>query len=543
MTGPTKKFKKGDIVYYTNAKNFLPHDKPFEVDAYNEAEGPSGPSVHLKGDHPISFYGAQAFISEDEYKKRNPVKFKRGEKIYFIGGDISSYSEKIRNEMKPDTPYEVVDMLPPDIIKYPRVQIYVPDPEIIGGNGRVTLFPADYFLSEKEYNIYKKGRSKGKGDTVYKFKAGDIVHYDGPKDIQFDRDLPFRLWADTNPEVFSINHKGEWTPVLKSFIEQYFISDEEYRQVGSTVAKSATNKPKFSKDDIVYYNGPSDYKKGDYNKYCENKLKKDTPYKVDGYKEGIYKLALRIEGNTLRFVPDDFMTEKEYKDKNKGKSEFSWDIGSIRNPAFKKSVDSKFEPTVGNYDSFIKKFRAGDTIYYVGDKIPKLKKDTPYKVKFYNPSTGLIQLNDATCPDTDFISEKDYERLKLLNDSTNKKGEKGEKKNEVELKMNIYRDTKENKIVWTQPYSTHDEWFRSNIYLKDPPKSYLRIDVKREEDKWNLYIYFHRSKNPISGLGGDKPIQILHFEESQILKAIAIKIQDQIENVPLFAQEDSSTWD
>ena len=65
-----KKFKKGDIVYYVSKKDFLPHDKPFEVESYDDSED-TGPIIQLKDK---TLWGAQAFISEQDYKSKEGRK-------------------------------------------------------------------------------------------------------------------------------------------------------------------------------------------------------------------------------------------------------------------------------------------------------------------------------------------------------------------------------------------------------------------------------------------------------------------------------------
>lgn len=339
------KFKKGDKVYYVSPEQFLAYDKSYEVERATEPEGGLGGSIGLKGDHQNSYYGDQAFISEEEYNsKKKPFT-------------------------EPDSPYQD------------------------------------------------------------KFKPGDMAYYNGISSgdqIKFDPNKGYILWIDKNPDVFNLYIKGEYKQVTKDFVNKNFI------------------------------------------------------------------------------------TPSEYKEKNK-------------------------QSNVENYDSFVKRFKSGSIVYYIGDKIPIMKKDTPYKIEFYNPLTKLIKIGDDALPDDDFISEEQYEKLKSLNNDNSKLiglAKEGEK-TDVGLKMQIFRDTKDKKLFWFKPFPKNDEWYRTNIYLNRPKNANLRIDIKRPADLWEMVISYYRSANPISKLGGltitDSPILIRKMKESSTLIGIIKQIENQID--------------
>lgn len=351
-------------------------------------------------------------------------RFKPGDKAYYNGGRIEGYPGYITAELKKDQPYDVVSyMTVSKSEKFPlqiRAGIYQP------------FMPEEYFLTEKEFK-QKDWKDKGYGSPMKRdFKAGDIVYYDDP-DRHFPLHTPFRLWAEKDPKVFGVflpskdsSEKGEWSQVLKEYIDKNFISEEEYKK------KYGGTRPPFGE-----------------------------------------------------------------------------------------------EKRVGNYDSFVKGFKTGDKVYYIGDKIPRLKQDKPYVIQFYNPLTGLLKIDGDVCPSGDFISEQEYERLRMINADIEKdRPSDKEPKGEVQLKMQIYKDTKSGKLRWFRPYVKNDEWFRSTMQLDNPKGAYLRFDVKRPADQWELHIYFHR--NLKDKKAEDNSIEIRNFGETETLRGLVKKIDSQI---------------
>lgn len=263
----------------------------------------------------------------------------------------------------------------------------------------------------------------------------------------------------------------------------------------------------FKADDIVYYNKPDDLF--------------DHHHAYVLY-QGTFKSSFKVkEGNMLTgvvkdFVDTNFISEKEYEAK----------YGVTMMPDTNIVVRK-----VGNYKSFVSKFKTGDVVYYVGDKIARLSNNKPYKVEFYNPDTGLMKLEGNVIPTDNIITEEDYEKLKLINVDSNIPTEKGKEKTEMDIKMTIFKDTRDDKLKWFRPYATHEDWFRTTIKLESPPKSYLRIDVETIKEKLEMRIYYHRT-------GNNRPPQenstlIKTYIESQIIRSLVKLIEDGIDPIDI----------
>ncbi len=374
-----------------------------------------------------------------------------------------------------------------------------------------------------------------------KFKRGDTIYYtgttgggkgSGPVAV-VKHDTPYKV-VECRPKSesyygLSIRLPDGRAPYFSvdDFISEMEYNEEKRRQSWkeSGIA-TPVKKNDFRNGDVVYYNGDDD------------QFDHDHAFRLWANRNtNVFDIFANNEWGQIpvSVINRDFISEEEYKEKKK-----SGDVS--------RSASNK--PTVSNYDSFVKKFKSGDTVYYVGDRIKRLKKDTPYKIEFYNPLTGLMKILGDVCPESDFISEEQYERLKMLNDdmpastSTSEEDEKGKEKSEVQLKMKIYKETKENKLTWYRPYPKNEEWFRTKINLNQPPKSYLRIDVKRPADKWEMIIYFHRNKITADTTtpADDNMIIIKHYKESQILLTLARKIDIQIFERDEYGQ-DQQTYD
>jgi hypothetical protein len=168
---------------------------------------------------------------------------------------------------------------------------------------------------------------------------------------------------------------------------------------------------------------------------------------------------------------------------------------------------------------FVKNFKVGDVVYYMGNKIARLNPDTPYKVEFFNPNTNAIKIDGDICPSTDFISEEDYKKL------NNKTFNIGEMKTDTEIRWRIYKDTKSGELKWEKPYAPQDEWFRAIVKLEKPDKAYLRIDV-RKTNTWEMEIYYHRNRPPFEA--DNSGMIIRHFKEGKIVATIARKILEKM---------------
>lgn len=354
------------------------------------------------------------------------------------------------------------------------------------------------------------------------FKKGDLVYYTGNQTELFKKDMPYKV-ADCVPK--SINYidlrvyinpnrivyvdskdfisQKEWEPVSFDYI-----SEEEYDNDNNKKKK----KNDFMSGDIVYYDGdPND------------KIKRHIAFRLWAGRNNTFDVFTPDENKNhgvdkgewitlpASFVNDNFIHEEEYKKK--------YPNGSPKESEHQQAA-------VKNYDSFIKGFKVGDTIYYVGDRISRFKKDTPYKVQFYNAFTKVLKIDGDIYPSDDFIKEEEYEKLKLLNDDNKVESGGRKKKNEMEIKMDLWRDTKSGKLIWFRPYEINDEWFRTKIKLDNPPGAYLRVDLKRERDQWELLIYYHR--NSKDKKADDNSLLIQNLVESKIITALAKRIDELI---------------
>jgi len=460
-------------------------------------------------------------------------KFKKGDIVYYVGDSPRSYDK--------NRPYVVVDC------KSKAEALY--GLGITKGNATIYVDPDD-FISEEEFKKRKLNDNLQKQQPSFDPKVGDIVYYVGNGNIidpnnRLKKDVPYRLFRHPKyiigKEFFEIGviepTDISYLTIEKEDIKSNFISEEEYKRKNKDILK---NKEKFKDGQIVYYVGPQ-------NKDYEY----DTPYRINFNKKFTDRCDIYVRKQKEKFgtwhspnkkwVDENFATEEEYFIKKKsGGGGFADFVSSGEKSGYR-----VFPDVVHNNERRIK---YNDTVYYIGKgtsaKFPDtlgglkslslLKTDTPYKVDFVNIEAGMIRIKETgySYPEKDFVTEEEYEKLKMANDENlESTSEVGKNKTDVELRMQIFKDTTLGKITWTRPYATHDEWFRTYIYLKDPPNSHLRIDVKRlyESDKWEIVIYYHRNRNPLSGVGGENPIVVKRMTHTNTMEKIARKIEMQIE--------------
>jgi hypothetical protein len=360
------------------------------------------------------------------------------------------------------------------------------------------------------------------------FKKGDIVYFDpedevspsGVKIIGLDKDwmtMPrseinkplATVKKDTPYEVMECRPKSQAHLGLsillpdgrRPFFDPYdFISENEYRRSKGLSLKPTHN---FKSGEVVYYDGIEhdfDY----HNSYSLWTCAKDKDRLELWHKDRFIPLL-------KTYINANFISKEEYNKK--------YGVEEPKKAIFNEPDTRK----IANYTTFAKAFKAGDKIYYLGDKIQKLKSDTPYKVDFYNPNTGMLKIGDVVCPDEDFISKDEYEKMNDYKDIN----KKGQEKSEIQLKYQIYKDTKSRKIKWTSPYSEQPDWYRSIIKLEEPKSAYLRIDVRKMKDEWELVIYYHKDRPPFTAENNGMVLK--HFKETAALKAVAQKIKDSIE--------------
>lgn len=68
-------------------------------------------------------------------------------------------------------------------------------------------------------------------------------------------------------------------------------------------------------------------------------------------------------------------------------------------------------------------------------------------------------------------------------------------KSDTDIKLQIYQDTKEKKMIWRKMWDTNKFSYRS--YIKIPKiKAYLRFEIFTMSKEWILKIYFERNGEP-----------------------------------------------
>lgn len=261
-------------------------------------------------------------------------------------------------------------------------------------------------------------------------------------------------------------------------------------------------KKNFEAGDIVYYNGNGNY------------LLKNKPYEVKiGKQKDTGLITLKMsDDKSISLSSSIVISEEEYNNKR----------GVTNNPVYHGTVNPVYG-TVGNYKEFKADYNVGDIVYYNGNKIKALNKKTPYEVSFFNRLTRTIQIKNfnSIFPSDDFIPE----RIAVVDTDTTKSS-----KGDSEMILQIFRDTKNGKLLWLRPYDIMENHFRCYVYLTNPPKAYLRMELKKPLDVWKLVIFYHRTKNPITRVGGDTPILVKKIKESNVLVALSKKIEMQISN-------------
>lgn len=271
--------------------------------------------------------------------------------------------------------------------------------------------------------------------------------------------------------------------------EDDVMSEEDWSKMNPNFSKGS-NDPRFSDGTTVYFNGQNSFH-DHHRPFILNQISPEHfRYKDE---QGIYQKV------SLRELENFFITEDEYK--------------------------RKYQSAKNSH----KNFKVGDNVYYLGDKIKRLEKGKSYEVEFYNPNTGIIKINGDIVPGDDFVSLEDYEKL-AMDSNVEIENKTGNIKSDVNIKLDIFKDTQKSKLDWYRPYVTHENWFRAIIKLDAPKGAYLRIDVlkKKEEDqKWVMRIWYHRKKGEMKP--SEYSVLTKEFEETQIIRSLVKIIEDQVD--------------
>lgn len=257
--------------------------------------------------------------------------------------------------------------------------------------------------------------------------------------------------------------------------------------------------------DFVYYVG--DNQVLNFNP-SNPSIRKNIPYKVVKAESSNFGLCISISSHYSVFVNyKDYITSKEYeKLKNKLK---------------------------------INDLKIGDIVYYKGQS-STLKKDRPYRIINMTLKTILDgdKLYSLTVKDIDkghlydgFISSNFISELKYKQNNSEVEEENEEEysfdnnentkkpKEDSIIRLQIFRDTKSGKLKWDRPYEDKPEWYRTFLRLEEPAGSYLRFDLVKVKNDWELWVYLHKNENANS-------ITVKKMQQSNSLLRIVAKIEN-----------------
>jgi len=395
---------------------------------------------------------------------------------------------------------------------------------------------------------YLTGKYRATPKWEPRFKAGEVIYYVGGRDMNFDPDEPYIVYScKPKTEGFidlciKLNAKLIWAE------SENFISDEEYKAengkksftdyvMDGQIAEPVRPPDKFKIGDTAYFVGSPNTPNG-------SKFNKDRAYKLcrNSHDSKVYDILL----NKLSKSGDYWHTiSKDYAEKN-----------FITEEEYKKSrplITSTSPFVTTSYKEFNnKRINEGDIVYFTGDSAKtagKLKPNKTYCVEFSNPITGMIRLmgDFDLYPSAYFCSEAEYERLKLINDEPSTVDNViGKSKTDSEIRMQLFWDTKGDKINWEKPYSDKPDWLRTKIYLKNPKGAYLRFNLNKPDEHWFLNIYYHRPESKSVKDWTTGGVLIRHIEETKSLITVARKADSQWEAKELLnpaRPEDYDTWD
>jgi hypothetical protein len=338
--------------------------------------------------------------------------------------------------------------------------------------------------------------SDGSDQNIPKFSKGEKVYFIGDSSKRsLENDKPYEVveCIPSDKKFYSLTIKNG-----DNFINDKpdnFVSEKEYKKF-----KNKKVKNDFNGGDTVYYNGPAG-----------QEFEFDHAYTLFASPGGYFSLKL---GKTYKEISKEvadmfFISQEEYKKKR----------GFTHEPDSSKILLS----SLPGYTKHLR-FNVGEKAYFMGDETRELKNDKPYVVQYFDNDKNIIRVNGVTLSGDDFITEKEYERI---NDSKEIVNIIGKKKNEIELKEQIFKDTKSGKLKWYRPYASMKRWYRTMIKLEKPENAYIKIDmyiIKADDNKWTMVIYFNRTND------FKNEIRIENYNESSITKAIVKYIEKNIED-------------
>jgi len=334
---------------------------------------------------------------------------------------------------------------------------------------------------------------------IPKFHKGDKVYFIGDPSVRsLERDVRYEVveCVPSSKKHYALTIKVNDVMIISDNPNNY-VSEDEYKRI-----KKKENTNNFQGGDIVYYNGPNNYG-----------FEKDHAYTLFSSPNGdSFSLkAGKTHKEISREVANIYFISQEYYKKMKG---YTHEPDSS-----KINIQS-----ISNYKKY-SRFNVGDTVYYIGIEIRELKNDFPYLVELYNSDRKLVRINNVIIDESEVISKKEYDRINFEDDSETVEII-GKPRDEMDIKRQIWNDTKTGKLKWFRPFSSVDRWFRTLIKLEKPTGSYLKIDIyssKTDGGKWSMSIYYHRNKEKTKI--EDNGILVKQYPEGTIIKTLANNIQ------------------
>lgn len=285
-------------------------------------------------------------LNRENYRSR----FSKGQIVFYIGVESGM--------LKKNVPYKVISCLP-KAEAYLGMMVELPD-------GRSKIDIVDNFISEEDQLKLKGNAPSSEKEAKNDFKVGDVVYYNYP-DNAFNHHTSFRLWANYNKNLFDIYVNRKNTPVAKSFINDRFISEEEYKKkYGITRKPEDRVEDGGSKSDAI--NKVSNYdtfvrgiKTGDVVYYMGNKiprLQNNVAYKVEFFNPltGVIKIEGGISPSDDFLLADDYerlkMNDPTLMSGDKGKSKSDMEIKMIVHTETNNDKMKWFEPYASQKDWF-----------------------------------------------------------------------------------------------------------------------------------------------------------------------------------------------
>lgn len=244
----------------------------------------------------------------------------------------------------------------------------------------------------------------------------------------------------------------------------------------------------------IFKIGDKVYYKNNTRSWYNHLIEKDHPYEI----KNIVSNQIFIKVNSYSVIavnPKDFISEDEYK-----------------------SIDKNNK----------NKFEVGDTVYYNGnDNI--MRKNVPTRLfrSISGDGFDIFIKGDRLTFSADYINKNFISNDEYLNINGLDKNELHNGGTDVEIKLRIFKDTKDKKLKWFRPYRTHENHYRTIINLDNPKNAYLRIDLfENNDDKYTLTINYHR--NSIHYKANQNSISIKKYDESKTIKMILKYVEEQV---------------